>query len=186
MYKDIERYKGKYQIDEEGNVKSLNYRGNTNIEHLLKPLERGSSGYLYVDLYDFNGKCRKESIHRLVAETFIPNPNNLPCVNHKDENKKNNSISNLEWCSYKYNSNYGSLPKRLSNNAKVNSTWQSAVEKSKIKVRQYNLDGKYIKTWDSFADIAKDFHLTNASNIVACCKGRKKTSYGYKWTYENL
>lgn len=184
MFSDIERYKGKYQIDEEGNIKSLNYRGNTNNQHLLKPLVR--SGYLYVCLYDFDGKSHKENIHRLVAETFIPNPNNLPCVNHKDENKKNNSVSNLEWCTHKYNSNYGTNPQRMSNNAKTNPTWQFAVESSKIKVRQYDLDGKYIKTWNSFAEIAKKLNLINASNIVACCKGKKKTSYGYKWSYENL
>ena len=130
MFTDIKRYKGKYQIDENGNVKSLNYRGNTKTEHLLKPIKK-RNGYLYVDLYDFDGKHHKEYIHRLVAETFIENTNNLPCVNHKDENKENNSASNLEWCT------------------------------------QY-------------------FNLINASNIVACCKGKKKTSYGYKWSYEKI
>lgn len=185
MFTDIKRYKGKYQIDENGNVKSLNYRGNTKTEHLLKPIKK-RNGYLYVDLYDFDGKHHKESIHRLVAETFIENTNNLPCVNHKDENKENNSASNLEWCTHKYNSNYGTNPQKMSNNAKNNPTWQFAVEKSKIKVNQYDLDGNYIKTWDSFADIAKYFNLINASNIVACCKGKKKTSYGYKWSYEKI
>lgn len=185
MFTDIKRYKGKYQIDENGNVKSLNYRGNTKTEHLLKPIKRGN-GYLYVDLYDFDGKRHKENIHRLVAETFIENINNLPCVNHKDENKENNSVNNLEWCTHKYNSNYGTNPQKMSNNAKNNPTWQIAVEKSKIKVNQYDLDGNYIKTWDSFADIAKYFNLINASNVVACCKGKKKTSYGYKWSYEKI
>lgn len=185
MFIDIKGYKGKYQIDENGNVKSLNYRGNTKTEHLLKPLKRGN-GYLYVDLYDFDGKHHKENIHILVAETFIENPNNLPCVNHKDENKWNNSVSNLEWCTYKYNSNYGTNPYKQSIKAKNNPTWQFAVEKSKIKVNQYDLNGNYIKTWNSFADIAKHFNLINASNIVACCKGKKKTSYGYKWSYEKI
>ena len=185
MFRDIKRYKGKYQIDENGNVKSLNYRGNTKTEHLLKPMKRGN-GYLYVDLYDFNGKHHKESIHRLVAETFIENINNLPCVNHKDENKENNSINNLEWCTYKYNSNYGTNPHKQSIKAKNNPTWQIAVEKSKIKVNQYDLNGNYVKTWNSFADIANYFNLKNASNVVACCKGKKKTSYGYKWSYEKI
>ena len=185
MFTDIKKYKGKYQIDENGNVKSLNYRGNTKTEHLLKPIKR-ENGYLYVDLYDFDGKHHKENIHRLVAETFIENPNNLPCVNHKDENKENNSVNNLEWCTHKYNSNYGTNPQKMSNNAKNNPTWQIAVEKSKIKVNQYDLDGNYIKTWNSFAEIAQYFNITNASNIVACCKGKKKTSYGYKWSYEKI
>lgn len=185
MFIDIKKYKGKYQIDENGNVKSLNYRGNTKTEHLLKPIKRGN-GYLCVDLYDFDGKHHKENIHRLVAETFIENPNNLPCVNHKDENKENNSVNNLEWCTHKYNSNYGTNPQKMSNNAKNNPTWQIAVEKSKIKVNQYDLNDNYIKTWNSFADIANYFKLINASNIVACCKGKKKTSYGYKWSYEKI
>lgn len=197
MFIDIKRYKGKYQIDENGNVKSLNYRGNTKTEHLLKPLKRGN-GYLYADLYDFDGKHHKENIHRLVAETFIENPNNLPCVNHKDENKDHNMIwvnddgsidydkSNLEWCTHKYNSNYGTNPHKQSIKAKNSPTWQIAVEKSKIKVNQYDLNGNYIKTWNSFADIAKYLNIINASNIVACCKGKKKTSYGYKWSYEKI
>lgn len=185
MYKDIERYKGKYQIDENGNVKSLNYRGNTKTEKNLKPLLR-NNGYLYVDLYDFNGMSHKENIHRLVAEVFIPNPLKLPCVNHKDENKTNNNKNNLEWCTHKYNSNYGTNPQRLSENAKAKPTWQKAVEKSKIKVKQLTLNDELIKIWDSFADIAREFNIQNASNIVACCKGKKKTSYGYKWNYENI
>lgn len=59
-----------------------------------------------------NGQRYKKTIHRLVAEAFIPNPNNYPCINHKDENKENNNVSNLEWCTYKYNSNYGTCRKR--------------------------------------------------------------------------
>ena len=185
MYKDIPRYKGKYQIDENGNVKSLNYRGGTKKEHILKPLNRGN-GYLYADLYDFNYKCRKEYIHRLVAETFIPNPQNLPCVNHKDENKTNNYVGNLEWCDYNYNSNYGTLPQKLSDSAKKHPTWQNAVNATKKRVCQYTIKNEYIKTWESFAEIAKHFNLVNASNVVACCKGKKKTSYGYKWKYEKI
>lgn len=184
MYKDIERYKGKYQIDENGNIKSLNYRGNTKREHILKPILR--SGYLSVELYDFNGNRHKESIHRLVAESFIENPNNLPYVNHKDENKTNNNVENLEWCTPKYNSNYGTNPQRLSENAKAKPTWQNAVESNKIKVKQLSLNNELIKVWKSFADIAREFKIKNASNIVACCKGKKKTSYGYKWKYENI
>ena len=167
MYKDIERYKGKYQIDENGNVKSLNYRGNTKTEKILKPLLR-NNGYLYVDLYDFNGMSHKENIHRLVAEVFIQNPLKLPCVNHKDENKTNNNKDNLEWCTHKYNSNYGTNPQRLSENAKAKPTWQKAVEKSKIKVKQLTLNNELIKIWDSFADIAREFNIQNASKIVAC------------------
>ena len=92
----------------------------------------------------------------------------------------------MEWCTHKYNSNYGTNPHKQSIKAKNNPTWQIAVEKSKIKVNQYDLNDNYIKTWNSFADIANYFKLINASNIVACCKGKKKTSYGYKWSYEKI
>ena len=162
MFTDIKKYKGKYQIDENGNVKSLNYRGNTKTEHLLKPLKRGN-GYLYVDLYDFNGKHHKESIHRLVAETFIENINNLPCVNHKDENKWNNSASNLEWCTHKYNSNYGTNPHKQSIKAKNNPTWQIAVEKSKIKEKTEEITEK-LEAKSEQKDLLELLNLTK--NII--------------------
>ena len=72
-----------------------------------------SKGYLQVELRDDYGKRKIKKVHRLVAETFIPNPDNLPEVNHKDENKQNPSVSNLEWCTSKYNSNYGIRKERI-------------------------------------------------------------------------
>ena len=183
MFKDIDRYKGKYQINENGDVKSLNYRGNTKKEKILKPILR--NGYVYVELYGLDGKSRKESIHRLVAETFIENPNNLPCVNHIDENKTNNNVSNLAWCTHKENSNHGTSPQRLSENAKKHQTWKIAVESSKLKVDQFNLQGDLLKTWDCLADAARDLKVTNATNIVSCCKGKRSTAYGYKWKYHD-
>lgn len=105
--RDIKGYEGKYAITEDGKIWSYVYK------KLLKPsLDR--DGYEIVWLYDKNRKVKALKIHRLVAETYIPNPDYLPQVNHKDENKQNNNVSNLEWCTGKYNANYGTRNKRIS------------------------------------------------------------------------
>lgn len=95
-----------YQISTLGNVKNI-ISGS-----LLKPQNNGK-GYQHVCLYDKNHKGKLIMVHRLVAQTFIPNPNNLPQVNHKDENKKNNCVDNLEWCDSNYNINYGTHNERI-------------------------------------------------------------------------
>lgn len=122
IWRDIQGYEGVYQISNLGNVKRLAYtiknpgpRANGSIlsfkEHLLKP-RKITHGYLSVALYK-NGTRKDYKLHRLVATHFISNPNGLPEVNHKDENKQNNCVDNLEWCTHKYNANYGSRPKRI-------------------------------------------------------------------------
>lgn len=118
IWKDIKDYEGLYQISSLGRVRSLNrYRkGNKSTPtivygKLLKPRHiRG--GYLGVSL-SRDDKAKNCSIHRLVAQAFIPNPDNLPQVNHKDEDKTNNCVDNLEWCDAKYNSNYGTRTQRV-------------------------------------------------------------------------
>lgn len=106
-WKDIEGYEGLYQVSE-GEVKSLNYN-KTKKERVLKKSIVG--GYYTVNLHK-DGVMKTYYVHKLVAEAFIPNPDNLPCINHKDENKLNNSVSNLEWCTVKYNTNYGTCIER--------------------------------------------------------------------------
>ena len=107
-WKDIIGYEGKYQVSNTGKIRSLNYL-NTRKTKELKP-RKFSTGYLSICL----GKEKKNFyIHRLVAIHFIPNPNNLLEVNHKDENKTNNNVENLEWCNHKYNCNYGTRSERI-------------------------------------------------------------------------
>lgn len=98
IWKDIDGYDGFYQVSNLGNVRSSKTKQNIYYSDTNK-------GYFRVNLYK-NKKRKSYSIHRLVAEYFLDNPNNYPCVNHKDCNKKNNRVDNLEWCTYKYNNNY--------------------------------------------------------------------------------
>lgn len=107
--KDTPGYEGKYAITSCGRVWS--YKHKRFIKSCLDP----RTGYYQVCLYPNKDKTHKiHLIHRLVAETYLPNPDNLPCINHKDENKANNSLPNLEWCTYNYNANYGTRNERIS------------------------------------------------------------------------
>lgn len=129
------------------------------------------SGYKVINI-KVNGINKGIKIHRLVAEYFIPNPNKLPVINHKDEDKTNNSHTNLEWCDYKYNSNYGTRNDKLR-------------KASGIRVAQYSLDGKLIKIWDSISQASSSFGCKTTANIRRVCKhlpGRK-TYKGYLWQY---
>lgn len=170
-WKDINDYEGLYQVSNCGNVKTLNYN-HTGKERLLKPWKI-KSGYLYVRLYK-NGKTKMFQIHRLVAQAFIQNPKNLSCVNHKDENPSNNLVSNLEWCTQEYNTNYGTR------NERVSKTMTNG--KTSKPVLQYSVDGQFIKEWPSVMEIERQLYYSSG-HISKCCNGKLKTSYGYRWSY---
>ena len=150
IWKDIKGYEGLYLISNLGNIKSLhNYRRGNIIKPKLK------KGYYQVGLRKNN--IRKwYAVHRLVALTFIPNPNNLPCVNHKDENKLNNNINNLEWCTVYYNNCYGSRLKRVAVNNKLRKP-----------IIQYDLNGNFIKEYMSIAEASRQCNIS-VSNIYFC------------------
>ena len=166
IWKDIEGYEGLYQVSNMGRVKSLG-NNKTRKEKILKS-SKNNRGYLCVNLYK-DGLVKNYLIHRLVASAFIDNPNNLPQVNHKDENPKNNYVDNLEYCDSKYNMNYGTRTERV---AKAKS----------IPILQFTLDGEFIRKWDSIADVEKELGF-NHSSINMCCKGKYKNAYGYRWCY---
>ena len=163
IWKDIEGYDGMYQVSNLGRVKSFK-QGK---ERIMKPVY-DTYGYLQVGLSK-NGKQKFCSIHRLVAQAFIPNPDNLPEINHKDENKENNSVENLEWCDKKYNNNYGTRNQRVA-------------EKLSKPVFQYTKDGKFVREWKSTKDVQRNLGYYH-SLISECCNGKRKSAYGFLWKY---
>lgn len=167
IYKDIEGYEGLYQISNLGNVKSLK-NNKTKKEKVLKLAIR--NGYLKVDLC--KNKTRKTYlVHRLVANAFLPNPHNYPCVNHKDESRTNNVVTNLEWCTHKYNLEYNNGQKRR------------AESRSK-KVYQYSKEGELISVFESISECGRNGY--NFGHVSDCCLGKRKTHKGFKWSYEPI
>ena len=150
--KDIKNYEGIYAITEDGKVWS--YKNNK----WLKPIK--VKGYLRVQLCK-EGKRPAYLVHRLVAETYLPNPNNLPCVNHKDEDKTNNDVSNLEWCTVAYNNSYGTHLTQLMKSIYCE---------------------ELACTYTSVNEAAKAVNI-NQSSLSNCLAGRRKTASGYHWRY---
>lgn len=177
----IEGYEELYQISNFGRVKSLNYN-HTKQERILKP-STNQYGYQQVHLCK-DGKQKMLSVHRLVANAFIPNFNNLPQVNHIDEVKTNNHVSNLEWCDCKYNCNYGSFIEKHSgeNNSKTMFGKFGKDNPTSKKVIQLTLNNEVVKIWDCMRDVQRKLGY-HQSSISQCCKGKQKTSNGYKWQY---
>lgn len=196
VWRDIPGYEGKYQVSNTGQVRSLNYRGNTGKTKILKQ-DTDRDGYKRVRLSK-NGKVKRYGVHRLVALTFIPNSNNYPMINHKDENKANNAVWNLEWCTIQYNNNYGTHNEKLSKSLKGknnpmygkkgNNTMYGKKGKEHPKskaVLMFTKEGEFIKRFDSVADaneyLGKGRYNTN---IYLCAEGTNKIAYGYIFKYE--
>lgn len=171
IWKDISNYEGLYQISNLGRVKSLSKKSGFLIlkERIMKPTIK-DNGYYQIALYKNKKGCKKY-IHRLVAEAFIPNPNNYPCINHKDYNKANNNVDNIEWCSYSQNNTYS--------NCQV-----VAGASKRIPVLQCDKNGVILKEWECSLRAGQELGFSNSS-ITACCRGRANTAYGYTWRYKN-
>lgn len=180
IWKDIEGYEGYYQVSNFGRVKCLDTivkckSGFVRLKKtkIMKP-HITKKGYLQNPLTN-ESKQKWFLTHRLVAEAFIPNPHNFPCVNHKDEDKTNNNVDNLEWCDHKYNDNYGTRNKRLKEKIKN-------VPKKSKPVLQYDLEGNFIKEWKNVSECGRNGYYQNS--ISLCCNGKQKTHRGYKWRYK--
>ena len=173
QWKAIAGYEGLYEVSDLGRVKSLNY-SHTHKEKILRPV-KGRKGYLQVSLYK-DGQIKNWRVHRLVAEAFIPNPQCMETINHRDEVKTNNSASNLEWMSQKDNTNYGTRNKRIAE-ARLN---HPAFSK---KVQMFDKStGELLATFPSTMEAERITGIANQS-ISACCKGKYKSSGGYIWRY---
>lgn len=171
IWKDVIGYEGFYQVSNLGRVRSLDRIsfGRKQKGGILKPTKK-RDGYMYVTLCNENGH-KKHLVHRLVAQSFISNPNNLPFINHKDEKPVNNCVTNLEWCDCKYNVNYGTCKERI------------ALSRSKP-ISQYELNGKFIRNWDSCMQVEKEIGYDQTS-ISKCCLQKEHcyTAYGFQWRF---
>lgn len=170
-------FTGLYKVSNTGKVYSYK-KGST-----LK-LNSLNNGYKQVSLY-LNGEHFCFRVHRLVAIMFLPNPENLPVINHKDENKQNNHVNNLEWCTQDYNVHYGTGIERM----KVTRTGQKTTEEQKRKIAEANkVKVRCIETNEIFPSIEEASiwcGLKSLSKIGECCKGKRKTAGGYHWEYVN-
>jgi hypothetical protein len=183
IWRDIIGYEGLYQVSNWGRVKRLAGKG-CRQERILRPVQI-KNGYLHVNLYK-NAEKKTCSVHRLIATAFIPNPQNLPIVNHKDEVKTNNFVfikedgsvdfnkSNLEWCDDGYSVRYGTRTERAT---KANTNGKCSKP-----VYQKTLDGKLMREWPSLMEVERQTGWDN-SNISACCLGKRKSAYRFRWSY---
>lgn len=177
IWKDIEGYIGLYQVSNFGRVKSLKFGK----ERVLQP-GKNREGYFIVSLCK-DGKQKMFRINRLVASAFLKNPENNPCVNHKDEDKTNNFAGtpendymdgNLEWCSYEYNNNYGTR--------NVRSALSQINGKTSKTVLQFSKTGDFIREWESTAECRRNgFHQ---GAVSYCCNGKQKSHKGFIWRYK--
>lgn len=170
IWKDYKDYEGLYQASNLGRMRSLDrwVKSKSGSVRLCKgkilKLCTDKYGYLKVGLFK-NNKVKTYYVHRLVAEVFLPNPNNYKEVNHKDENKQNNVVSNLEWCDAKYNSNYGTRNERMSKSL-TNNIYTSR------EVDVYDLDMNFIETLPSSKECGRKYKVQH-SNVRYCCNGGK-------------
>ena len=180
---DGELYEELYKVSNWGRILSLNYRNTGKAE--LMNISKTKKGYLQVVLSK-NKEKKTCKVHRLVAETFLPNPENLPEVNHIDEDKTNNFVflnedgsvdkekSNLEWKNHRDNCNHGTRNERT---AKANTNGIRSKP-----VIQLTLDGEFVREWSSTNECGRNGF--NQSNVVNCCNGKRKTHKGFRWMYK--
>lgn len=161
VWKDINNYEGHYKVSNLGRIKSIK----RNKEKIMSIQTTGSYNHIILRK---NNKSKNFSIQKLVAQAFVPNPNNYKEINHKDENTRNNYANNLEWCNHSYNINYGNRTKKVK-------------DKLSTMINQYDLNGNYVKTWNCMNDAIRFYN--NNRHICDVCKGKRYTASGYKWSY---
>ena len=196
-WKDIKGYEGLYQISNLGRIKSLNYNRTKKEKILSNSTNR--KGYLFVILYK-NGKKKSFKVHRLVAIHFIENPNNYFQVNHKDENKSNNRVDNLEWCTQEYNLNYGTRNKRISEKMKGYKHIKETKKKISEKMKGKHEGSKHPssrkvqcittgKKFNCIKDAGEYYGLSQSitdAGITKCCQGKLKSAGKHPITEEKL
>ena len=170
-WRDIKGYEGKYQVSNLGRVYSFHKKD------VLKTLKH-PKGYLMIRLSK-NGKGKTFRIHILVAIHFIPNPNNYSQVNHRDENKSNNCVSNLEWCTAEYNNSYGTRTQRISESMKGKHKGSKNYNARKVQCITTGKEFNCIKE-------AAEYYSIDNGTISKCCKGKYKSAGKHPETGEKL
>lgn len=196
IWKDVVGYEGFYLVSNIGRIATLSH----NVEYVsvydgieikktfgakqcLRKLHRGKHGYIECTLRD-SKRVKLMKVHRIVAQAFIPNPNNLPEVNHKNEDKTDNRSENLEWCTQKYNANYGTRNNRLKSSiscAHKRGAYQNANQKSRKAIIGISLIDNTTIIFEKSADLHEcgfERHL-----VSKCCRGLRKDHKGYKWMF---
>ena len=175
QWKPIKGFEG-YEVSNLGRVRSLDrirkaaYGRTAQIKGIILSVAKNNTNdYLLVRL-NSGGRQVHKLVHRLVAEAFVPNPNNLPQVNHKDENPQNNRWDNLEWCDQLYNNHYGTAIERRS------------ITRGKP-VAQYTRDGEFVARFASAREAASSIGKSQAA-ITRCCLGKYAQAYGFLWKYD--
>lgn len=161
IWRPVVGYENLYSVSNYGKVYSF-------IKNRVLSAKSNGRGYLQIELTK-DKKQKMHYVHRLVAQAFLDNPNNLPEVNHKDENAQNNCVCNLEWCSTKYNLSYGTRVERM-------------IKHCKKAVEQIDMSGNVVMVFESLADAERKYGYNHA-NVSNCCNGKLDTAYGYRWRF---
>lgn len=186
LWKDIKGFEGIYQVSNLGNIRSLDRKTNTAIKNQNYVVKKGkmikphvAMGYYALSLSKGN-KIITQRVHKLVAQTFIPNPENKPCVNHKDGNKLNNRIDNLEWCSHKENAQHAHRTGLYSREQELKQA--KLMNNARKRPIQQILNGKVIATYESLIEAERKTGINN-DNIWHALNGYCKKAKGYEWKY---
>lgn len=172
IWKDIPGYEGLYQASSLGRIKSLSrnisveaknqhtkFVCDKSLKEKILKLKKTKDGYYEIGLFK-NNKCKYFRVHRLIAKTFLDNPFCLPIINHKNHNRLDNKVDNLEWCTVKYNVRYSKAKK----------------------IMQLDKNKKVIKIWNCMSDVQEMLGI-RVSKLSACCKYNNRTANGYYWRY---
>lgn len=194
VWAEIKGYEGIYLVSNLGGIKSLDKRVNCGHGTRVFPGRTrkpniGPDGYARVGLRNGEGQLKMKLVHRLVAETFMPNPNNLPEVNHKNENKANNSVENLEWCTRAYNNTYANkavLQTKKKDFKVIGEKIKKTFASRKFNgINQLTADGVLVAWWVSIREAERRTGISKHA-IGKCCRGNMKMTGGYVWQFADL
>ncbi|WP_207758096.1 NUMOD4 domain-containing protein [Clostridium botulinum] len=188
IWKDIVGYEGIYQVSNRGNVRSLNRLDSAGhkLKGRIRKFKQNKDGYFEISLCK-DGERGYYRVHRLVALAFLDNPSKFPLVNHKDCNRTNNIVSNLEWCTEQYNVTYSDAKEKMVANTNYKTremkyNRKELAKKQCKRVYQYDLDYKLVKAWDSMREAERNGF--SRSCILKCCNNQQSKHQEYIWSFD--